>query len=284
MAPDDAPDDTVQQTHAARRLGCAIVHLPARLREQDVEAAFEGVSSSSPQPAVWFGFIPPQPVYRAVYEVAARCGLRLLNDPDQHRTVFELDNAYPYLEDLTPKTVVVRSPDEVEAAHDALPLPWFVRGAMLSNKKKGREACVAETLADARRIVAELLDNAHLSRGRVLLRELLALRTAPIHGYALPAGREYRVFVHRGEVMGHGFYWPYLLDFATLQPEEEHEVLDLARRAAARLPTPWVSLDIAQTEDGRWVLLETGDPQFSGLGLMPCAEMVRRLVAAVDGA
>lgn len=116
----------------------------------------------------------------------------------------------------------------------------------------------------------------------MLIRELLRLRTVPIHGYGLPAGREYRVFLYGGEVMGHGFYWPYLLDFHALAPEEEQAVLDLARTAASRLPTPWVSVDIAQRDDGRWILLETGDPQFSGLGLMSCDAMLRRLVAAVE--
>ena len=188
----------------------------------------------------------------------------------------------PYIADLTARTRVVRSADELDAAQHEIALPWFIRGAMLSNKTKGVDACVARTLEDARRIVVELLGNAHLSRGRVLVRELLTLRTAPIHGYGLPAGREYRVFLYRGEVMGHGFYWPYLLDFHALAPEEEHAVLELARTAAARLPAPWVSVDIAQQQDGRWILLETGDPQFSGLGLMSSEAMLRRLLAAVE--
>lgn len=284
MAPDDAPDDTVQQTHAARRLGCPVVHLPARLSVDDVEPAFQAAGAQLPEsePATWFGFIPSPEVYRAVHDAAERRGLHLLNDPEQHRTVFELDNAYPHIADLTARTRVVHAAEEVEAVQRELPLPWFIRGAMLSNKKKGVEACVAQTLGDARRIVVELLDNAHLSRGRVLIRELLTLRTAPIHGYGLPAGREYRVFLYRGEVMGHGFYWPYLLDFHALALDEEQAVLDLARAAAARLPAPWVSVDIAQRQDGRWILLETGDPQFSGLGLMSGEAMLRRLVAAVS--
>jgi len=283
MAPDDAPDDTVQQTRAARRMGCPVVYLPARLSVGNVEPAFEAADPrpAGPSPAVWFGFIPSNEVYRAVHEAAARRGLQLLNDPAQHETVFELDNAYPYVEDLTAKSVVVRDLEALEGVPADLPLPWFVRGAMLSNKKKGEQACIARSLDDARRIVTELLGNAHLSRGRVLLRELLTLRTAPLDGYGLPAGREYRVFLYRGEVMGHGFYWPYLLDFATLSPEEERDVLALARAAAGRLPTPWVSLDIAQQHDGRWILLETGDPQFSGLGLMSSEAMLRRLLTAV---
>lgn len=157
MAPDDAPDDTVQQTHAARRLGCPVIHLPARLSVDDVEPALQAAGAQLPEsePATWFGFIPSPEVYRAVYDAAASRGLRLLNDPEQHRTVFELDNAYPYVADLTARTVVVRSPDELEAAQREVPLPWFIRGAMLSNKKKGIDACVAQNLADARRIVVE---------------------------------------------------------------------------------------------------------------------------------
>src|SRR5690606_5184047 len=56
-------------------------------------------------------------------------------------------------------------------------------------------------------------------------------------------------------------HWPYFHDFVRLSPAEEAAVLDLARAAAARLDTPFLSLDIAQREDGRWIVIEPGDPQ-----------------------
>ena len=279
--PEHATDDTVRQTHAARACGCPVVWLPPRLAVPEIAASFQDVSVEPPQPAVWFGYIPQPEVYAAVYEAALSRGLRLLNDPDQHLAVFELDRAYPHLEELTAKSIVVRSPAEVEAASQRLALPWFIRGAMLSNKRKGRGACIAETLEQAREIVGELLAEPHLSRGRVLLREMIPLRTASIDGYGLPAGREFRVFLYRGEVISHGFYWPYLLDFATLTDAEEAAMLAVAREAAARLAAPWLSVDVGQTTDGRWVIIESGDPQFSGLGLMSARKTIEALAAAV---
>ena len=201
QAPLEAADDTIQQTHAARRLGCDVLHLPGRLRLDDVPSAFDGVDIEVPQPAIWFGYIPTQAVYAAVYEHAARRGLRLLNDPQEHHVAFEFDLAYPQLESLTPKTVVVRAVEDVEAAVAQVGFPAFVRGAMLSNKGKGRAACVAENVDQARALVGDLLAQEHLSRGRVLLRKFESLRTQSIAGFDFPAGREYRVFLYRGEVV-----------------------------------------------------------------------------------
>ncbi len=282
QAPPEAPDDTIRQTHVARELGCPVVHLPSRLTVAAVPEAFASVPHGPPRPAVWFGFIPSLAVYRAVHEHALARGLQLLNDPQQHHTAFEFDNAYPLVESLTPKTVVVRSVAEVDAAVAEVGLPLFARGAMLSNKKRGRAGCIAETEDEARALVSELLANEHLSRGRVLLRQFARLRTAPIDGYGMPAGREYRVFLYRGEVVAHGFYWPYLLEFERLDPDEEAAMLAVARRAAAQMPTPWLSVDIGQLVDGGWILIETGDPQFSGLGLMDTKRMLQRLLELVE--
>jgi hypothetical protein len=283
MAPPESADDTIQQTVMARTLGWPVAHLPGRLRVEDVPAAFDAVPAVDPvEPTVWFGFIPPLRVYEAVHECAAARGWRLLNDPAQHQAAFELDHALPRLRELTPRSVVVHSVDEVHAAVDVVGLPTFVRGAMLSNKNKGEAACVAHTLQEARALVTALLADPHLSRGRAILRTFVRLRTAPIAGFGMPAGREYRVFLYRGHVVSHGFYWPYLLEFFDLAPDEEQAMLAVATEAAARMPTPWLSVDIAQTEAGDWILIETGDPQFSGLGLMDPKTMLRRLGSLVE--
>lgn len=56
-------------------------------------------------------------------------------------------------------------------------------------------------------------------------------------------------------------------------------MLALARQAAARLAAPLVSLDIGQLADGRWIVIEAGDPQFAGLSFIAPGPLWRRLAA-----
>jgi precorrin-6B methylase 1 len=45
-------------------------------------------------------------------------------------------------------------------------------------------------------------------------------------------------------------------------------MLAVASAAARRLRARLVSVDIGQLEDGDWVVIEVGDPQFSGLSFI----------------
>jgi len=92
-----------------------------------------------------------------------------------------------------------------------------------------------------------------------------------------PIAREYRCFVYRGEILSYGFYWLYVTLFPPLSSEEEQTMCALVVEAARRLDVPFVSLDVAQQQDGTFIIVEPGDPQFSGPSTMPLAPLWRRL-------
>ncbi|MCB9567290.1 MAG: ATP-grasp domain-containing protein [Myxococcales bacterium] len=277
--PDDG-DDIVASTRAAAAAGWEVIPIPVDLDRRDPAEALASIPArAGATPAIWVGTIPSFATYEATYRALADRGIRLINDPEAHRTIFELDRAYPHLVGLTPRSVVVRSPDEVDGALAALGLPVFLKGALLSRKSFGWEACVARTQEDARVRVAALLRREYFSRGRVILRELVPLRAHRVPALDFPIGREFRVFLLDGEIAGFGYYWPYVSELAALTPEEEASLLDLARRAAARLPARLVSLDIGALEDGTWTVIESGDPQFSGLSFIAPGPLWRRLAA-----
>jgi hypothetical protein len=62
-----------------------------------------------------------------------------------------------------------------------------------------------------------------------------------------------------------------------LSADEEQAMCALALEAARRLEVPFVSIDVAQKKDGSFVVVEPGDPQFSGPSMMPLAPLWRRL-------
>ena len=171
---------------------CAVDYFFAHVDE--VEPALADLAPRRPAvPAVWVGTIPDEALYRAVDTALRARGVHLLNDPEAHLDVFEFDRAYPRLADLTARTVTVTAVDQVAAALTVTGLPAFLKGALLSRKHSGWSACVATTLADAEALAAGLLRRRYLSRGRVLVRELLPLRRLHV-----PAFLEYFAIPYSG--------------------------------------------------------------------------------------
>jgi len=263
-------DDIVASTRAAVAAGFERISLPhALMYLEEVEPALAEVAVRAREtPAVWVGTIPEEAMYRAVDAALRARNIALVNDPAAHLEVFEFDRAYPKLGALTARTVVVSTVGEVAAAVATVGLPAFLKGALLSRKHSGWGACVANTVVEAQALAEALLRRKYLSRGRVLVRELLPLRRFTVPASDFPVGREYRVFLLDGEPLAHGYYWPYRGEWAALGAAEAAAMLAVASEAARRLRTRLVSVDVGQLEDGRWVVIEVGDPQFSGLSFI----------------
>ncbi len=119
------------------------------------------------------------------------------------------------------------------------------------------------------------------SRGRVIVRQFVALRHVQTSPLYLPFGREYRVFMYESRVLAWGYYWEGDDPLKPLTSEEETKVLTMAREAARRLGVPYVAIDIGQLEDGRWIVIECGDAQFSGLSQIPPLKIWSQ-IAAID--
>jgi hypothetical protein len=87
--------------------------------------------------------------------------------------------------------------------------------------------------------------------------------------------------VLRDTVVGLGAYWEGEDELAALLPEERQSVESLAKEAAARLQVPFAAIDVGQLEDGPWIVIETGDAQFSGACQTPLLSLWRGVVDGV---
>lgn len=237
-----------------------------------------------PTPGIWLGYIPEPATYRTVHEAARQRGIHLLNAPEPHLELMEFDRFYPLLDGLTPRSVTIRDGAPLdEAAIEALGWPVFVKGALQSLKSHGLSSCLASSMDELHALTATLRGH-KLSRGRVIVREWVTLRHAGRRPGGLPQGREFRVFLLRGQVMGCGYYWGDGLEDGnemTLDASSRHEVESLACAAARRLSAPLVAVDVGQLTDGRWIVIEVGDPQFAGAGRIDLVAYYRRLLAAL---
>jgi hypothetical protein len=264
---------------AARMFGCRIYPIPLDFDVcETAENALAYLPSFDPPVAgIWAGYIPAVERYAAIYVAAAAKGVRLINTPAQYQTAMEFDKFYPLLGALTPESIVLSSVDELSAVAQRLEFPAFVKGAIKSNKDQGWAACVAHDPAELAAIGRSLLARERRSRGKIIVRRLVRFRSIATDRQSFPIGREYRVFVHGDDVLAYGFYWDEYRDTVTPSPADEAAIKALSIEAARRVGTPFVAVDIGQSEDGDWTVIEVSDGQFAGLSHVTALELWSRL-------
>lgn len=280
LPPSSSRQDLEKSIEAARLSGWRIHFIPPEFSgECSAEDALSHLQpAAGPEPAVWIGYIPPLSRYRELYKAAAALNYFLLNAPEEHRRVQEFDAAYPFLEGITPASEIITSVDECEAAAGHLGLPLFVKGTVQSRKARGWKACVAESVDEFRRLTAALLELENRSRGKVIARQLVRLRhSREINGF--PLGREYRVMLYRGEVLALGYYWEGADELRELSQKERRVVEALATEAGRRLDVPYVAVDIGQAQNGEWIVIESGDPQFCGFSQISALGLWNRIAS-----
>ncbi len=111
-------DDIARSLEAARIAGAHIFTIAPDFSQCETaeNALWYIPAQTQPTPAVWLGYIPDAERYRAIYEAANAKNVRLFNTPDQHQRAQEFDVAYPYIEDLTPRSLTMFTPADYARA------------------------------------------------------------------------------------------------------------------------------------------------------------------------
>jgi hypothetical protein len=279
LEPSASARDITASTEAARLMGCRVYYIPQDFTIcETAENALHHIPEQQPaSSAVWIGYIPTPQRYEAIYKAALGKGIKLLNDPEQHLRVQEFDRAYPLLEGLTPETISIVRLEQCQQAAAKLGFPVFVKGVVQSLKSHGPEACVANSIQELESLTRAYLQLADHSRGRVLVRRFVKLRHSRKTAQGFPLGREYRMFLYKGQVIGMGYYWQGEDELRDLSSDERETIAGMASEASRRIGAPYVALDIGQFENGRWMIIETGDPQFSGVSEIPLLQLWSRI-------
>jgi hypothetical protein len=202
--------------------------------------------------------------YADIHSSLKADGIVLVHTPEQHLLASELTHWYPLLEDLTPRSLWFAEPPPAEEIERHFSYPVFVKGSRQTSKHKAdlsivRSRAEYEFVASAYRNDPILHWQSFVCREFVELRSVSTKRTAE----KIPPSFEFRTFWWRGECVGSGVYWA---DFGSYSwtAAERFEALKVARKAAERLDVVFLVVDVAQTANGEWIVIECNDAQESG--------------------
>jgi hypothetical protein len=201
--------------------------------------------------------------YDALYQSLMRDGIQLVHSPTMYRRCSELDQWYPLLQDITPKSISFdRAPEASEIAA-RFGWPVFLKGSRQTSRHRRALSIVRDAESFARAMAAYQQDPI-LRWQKIVCRQYVPLR--PVEDTdpdRIPSSFEFRTFWWRGELAGFGRYWwegkPY-----GMNETEKEGALSVAREAARRIGAVFLVVDVAQTVEGRWIVIECNDGQESG--------------------
>lgn len=209
-------------------------------------------------------------------------GSRPVNSLRQHQYVANFE----YYEDLRDVTFPSweRLSDVPTRLHDQ---PFVVKGKTNSRKFEWHQKMFAPNFLAASRIAAELAMDGLIGQQGVLIRQYVPLETFEMGVTGTPFTNEWRVFYYKGKRLAHGYYWGNIDDWTKVdsaRAEFEAAGLALADEVGLRIASkvPFAVVDVARTEDGRWMVVELNDGCQSGLnGVIEPDALYRALHSAL---
>jgi hypothetical protein len=203
--------------------------------------------------------------YGRVYLECKEQGITLIHSPVEYLRASQLDQWYPLISDLTPRSVCFKGKPTLSELKDQFSWPVFLKGARQTSRHQRKLSIIKSDQA-----FAEAID--HFSRDPILAwqdvvcREFVPLRRLNDSDHdstKLPRSFEFRTFWWKGKLAGAGRYWWEGGTYDWTECERS-AALAVGEEAARRIAVPFLVIDLAQTAEGRWIVIECNDAQESG--------------------
>lgn len=198
------------------------------------------------------------PYYRELEQDLHNLDSVLINNYEQHRWIadFEWCNALSY---YTPETWF--DCNFCDCSYEG---PFVVKGATNSKKLLWDTHMFARTKRDAMIMATKLQQDSIIGGQDIVYRRYVPLKTFEIGLNGLPFTNEWRAFCYKDTLLSIGYYWSMADNVDYDVTDGALELIDELMQIACNYANFYV-LDIAETVDGDWILIEVNDGQQSGL-------------------
>ncbi len=181
----------------------------------------------------------------------------LINNLEQHNFISKME----YLNVIyqhTPKTW-----DKWDNLPDG---QYVVKGLTNSRKHQWNRQMFAPNKKELVKVISRLLDDDLIRDQGIVVREYIPLRQFDTGINGLPITNEWRVFICYGEIVDYGYYWSNFSEHKPYDvlPKAALDLLDVAIKKLKSYANFFV-LDLAETRDGEWIIIEMNDGQMAGL-------------------
>jgi len=208
--------------------------------------------------------------YKILYEDLLTKNYKLINNPKEYQNCHYLPDSLKYIENYTPKTIFEKYINNesikslIEKAKIFKGKPVIVKDYVKSEKHYWNTAFFVKNSNDKSKLT-ETIDNLidlrenHLNEG-IVIREYIELNKLTNHSKSgMPLSEEYRLFFYRNELMCTYNYWE----------EGIYKNVNIDTKTfeniAKGIDSNFFTMDIAKDIQGKYVIIELGDGQVSGI-------------------
>lgn len=227
------------------------------------DRAFSLLPDGSGQTLLYRGWIVTEGEYRLLADALRYRGYALFTPPEAYAEALYLPNHHGKIADRSPQGVWTESADLNKAWEAARRLgdgPWIVKDHIKSAKQRWHSACFIPARAD-RSTFDEVCQNflayrkENFARGFVF-KKYVELRKLDDSAFGSPLCEEYRLF-----------FWKHELLIAAAYDRVGGSETDFTHyeRVARRFTSQFITIDVARTARGDWLILEAGDGGVSAL-------------------
>jgi hypothetical protein len=218
-----------------------------------------------------------RPFVKEVENDINKLGAKLINSYQQQEWVADIREWYEDLVEYTPKTWFF--PHLISEREGS----FVLKGKTNSRKFLWKTHMFAETWKDIMPVYCRLLDDTLIGSQDIYVRKFIPLKTYFTSFHDLPVSKEFRFFVAYGEILTGEFYWSNsieeIIDRGFDRPNVEEVPKDLLQKLI-NIISPNINffvMDVAQTADGEWILIELNDGQMSGLSENSASKLYENL-------
>lgn len=240
--------------------------------------------SDIPRGSLVVGRYSVLPFYKDVEDEIQHNGSRLINSIHAHHYIADM-RWYQDLEGLTPQTWFNTGWANTPAISGH---GYVVKGRTNSRKFKWDTHMRARNYEELKQVMMRLYDDPFIAPQGLVVREYIPLRQIEEGINGMPVTNEWRAFYYGTQLISAGYYWA-----QAEQAEDIHaggmprEALALTGEAAKRVTdkfcekglgdNPFFVVDVGETEEGSWIVIEINSGQMSGLSMIDPHEFYTNL-------
>jgi hypothetical protein len=201
------------------------------------------------------------PFYKELEDDLSYFKSKLINSYQQHIYISDLEQWYSDLYNYTPKSYFRLEDLPNEGS-------FVLKGETNSKKQNWNTHMFATSKAEAVTVQGRLLQDGLIGSQKIIAREYVPLVEYAKSIGGLPISKEFRFFCYKEKIICGGFYWENFWDgsFGD-KPKIEDVPINFLKKLTKIISqnTNAYVIDVAQTKEGEWILIELNDLQMSGL-------------------
>lgn len=203
-------------------------------------------------------------------------GASVINDYNKHLYVADLQNYVYDLKELTPQTWnnLMDLPDNCA---------FVLKGETNSRKSNWLKDMYAADKKSAIEVYNRLSSDSLIGYQQIYIRKYI-----PLHKYmdginGMPVTKEFRFFVAYGKILCGDFYWQNYIDDMDHKPNANEVPRDFLQKVIDKIDNQcnFYTIDVAQCENGEWIVIELNDGQQAGLSCNSPYELYKNLASVI---